>query len=114
MADRIAISGAAAGSSGASYRKILAFIGKTAGNYILNDTNFSGLGQYLPCAATIQITGGAAGAALQISNDNGTTWFQLAGVAGATSFGLYLYLDTASTYRVVITTNPADVRIFVQ
>jgi hypothetical protein len=112
MADRIAISGAAAGTQGGSYRKILTFLAKAAGNYVFNDTNFSGLGVYLPCAALIQVTPGAAGAGIQVSNDNGTTWFGV--TVTTTAFNQYLYLDTASTFRIVITTNAADVRIFIQ
>jgi hypothetical protein len=111
MGERIAVSGAAAGAAGASYRKILTFSSMAAGNYVLNDANFSGLGPYLPCFATVQISPGAAGAKLQISSDNGTTWFDVAG--GTTQQSEFLYLDTANTYRVSITTNPADVRIFV-
>jgi hypothetical protein len=112
MADRIAVSGLAAGSAGASYRKLLTYTGKTAGSYPLNETNFAGLGSYLPCNAMISITPGAGGAKLQVSTDNGTTWFDIG--SGTAQFGEYLYLDTAATFQVVITTNPADVRILVQ
>jgi hypothetical protein len=112
MADRITTSGAAAGTAGAAYRKILTFSAKAAGNYIINDTNFPGIGVYLPCNAIVQLTPGAGGAALQVSNDNGTTWF--AYTTSTSQFAVYTYLDTASTHRVVITTNPADVRLIVQ
>lgn len=114
MGDRIAINAAAAGSAGASFRKILTFSAKAAGNYVLNETNFPGLGQYLPCNAFVVVDPGAAGGALQISTDNGTTWLQLQASADTTVFGSYVYLDTANTLRVVITTNPADVRIYIQ
>ena len=112
MADRIATTGAAAGTSGGSYRKIMTFLAKAAGNYVFNDTNFSGLGQYLPCPAIIQVTPGAAGAGIQVSNDNGTTWFGT--TVTTTAFNSYFYLDTANTLRLVITTNASDVRIFIQ
>lgn len=112
MADRITTSGAAAGTAGAAYRKILTFLAKVAGNYPINDTNFPGIGVYLPCNAVVAVTPGAGGAALQISSDNGTTWFPY--VTATTGWAQYVYLDTAVTNRVVITTNPADVRIFVQ
>jgi hypothetical protein len=112
MADRIAVSGGAAGTAGASYRKILSYSAVAAGNYVLNETNFAGLGAYLPCAAILSVTPGAGGAKLQVSNDNGTTWFDISG--GTAQFGEYIYLDSASTLRIAITTNPADVRIIIQ
>jgi len=113
MGERIAVSGAAAGTAGSSYRKILTFTSVAAGNYPINDTNFSGIGAYLPCRATIQVTPGAAGANLQISNDNGTTWFTLAG--GTSQFGeAGVLLDSAVTYRIAITTNPSDIRFFIE
>jgi hypothetical protein len=54
----------------------------------------------------------AAGCTLQVSTDNGTTWLPL--VTGVAGFGAMVYLDTANTFRLVITTNATDVRIFVQ
>lgn len=114
MADRVSVSGAAAGTGGASYRRILTFLAKVPGNYVLNEANFAGLGQYLPCLAVVVATPGAGGAALQVSHDNGTTWVTLAGIASAAQFGTLLYLDTANTFRLTITGNNADVRIFVQ
>jgi hypothetical protein len=112
MADRVAVAGAAAGTGGASYRRILTYAAKVAGNYVLNETNFAGLGQYLPCLAVIALTPGAGGASLQVSYDNGTTWMTL--VTGTAQCGGMVYLDTANTFRLVITTNATDVRIFVQ
>lgn len=114
MADRITISGAAAGAQGGAYRRIVSSLAKAAGSYVVNETNFPGIGQYLPCNAVIALTPGAAGAAIEISSDNGTTWHILTSVAAATQIGAYLYLDTANTFRVRIITNPCDVRIFVQ
>jgi hypothetical protein len=112
MADRVAVAGAAAGTGGASYRRVLTSLAKVAGNYVLNEANFAGLGQYLPCLALIAVTPGAGGATLQVSTDNGTTWLPL--MTGTAGFGAMVYLDTANTFRLVITTNAADVRIFVQ
>lgn len=114
MAERISVSGAAAGTAGGAFRRILTYSAKAAGNYVVNETNFAGVGQFLPCHAYIVLTPGAAGASIQVSSDNGTTWHTITSVAAATQIGEYLYLDTANTVRVVITTNPADVRIFVQ
>jgi len=114
MADRISVSGAAAGAAGASYRRILTFLAKAAGSYPVNETNFPGIGQYLPTAAVIALTPGAGGAAIEISSDNGTTWHALSVVAAATQIGAYIYLDTAVTIRVRIITNAADVRFFIQ
>jgi hypothetical protein len=109
---RITTSGAAAGTSGSVYRKILTYLAKAAGNYVFNETNFPGLGAYLPCYAVIALTPGAGGAALQVSSDNGTTWHAL--TTATTPFGGGLWLDASSTFRLVVTTNPTDIRIFVQ
>lgn len=109
----ISVAGAAAGTGGASYRRILTYLAKVAGNYVLNEANFAGLGQYLPCNAVIALTPGAGGASIQVSSDNGTTWHTLA--TGTTPIGVgSIFLDTANTFRIVITTNATDVRIFVQ
>src|SRR5262245_19529867 len=112
MTDRIQVSGAAAGTAGSAWRKLLSYAAKVAGNYVLNEANFAGLGQYLPCTALVSLPPGAGGASIQVSTDNGTTWFTLG--SGTAQFGQLLYLDSASTLRIVITTNPTDVRIFVQ
>lgn len=112
MAERVQIAGAAAGSAGSAWRKLLSYSAKVAGNYVFNEANFAGLGQYLPCLALVSLTPGAGGATISVSTDNGTTWFSLA--TGTAQFGQFLYLDTASTFRLTITTNPTDVRIFVQ
>lgn len=109
---RVTVSGAAAGTAGAAYRRILTYSAKAAGNYVINETNFPGILAYLPCAATVVLTPGAGGAAIQITSDGGTTWHAL--TTATTPTGEYLYLDGAGTYRIVITTNPTDVRIFVQ
>jgi hypothetical protein len=114
MADRIAVSALAAGSAGASYRKLLTYSQKAAGSYPINETNFAGVGSYLPCNALVAVTAGAAGAKIQVSYDNGTNWLDVNAAAGATQFASYLHLDTAVTFQIVITTNAADVRIFVQ
>ena len=109
----IAVAGAAAGTGGASYRKILTYTGKAIGSYVLNEANFAGLGAYLPCWAVIAVgAGGGAGTALQISHDNGGTWLGLTALAAAG--GTTVYLDTANTFRIVVATAPADIRIFVQ
>lgn len=112
MADRVSVAGAAAGTGGAAYRKILTYSGKTTGTYVLNETNFTGLGQYLPCLALVLVTAGGTASSIQVSTDNGTTWLSLA--AGTSiSFGLLLYLDTANTFRVNLGA-AGDVRIYVQ
>jgi hypothetical protein len=112
MADRVAVAGAAAGTGGASYRRILTYLAKGIGNYNLNETNFAGLGQYLPCLAVVHVGTAAAGSKLQISADNGSTWLDLAALAAVG--GIMVYLDTANTFRLVIAGNAADIRIFIQ
>jgi len=112
MADRVSVAGAAAGTGGASYRRILTYTLKAVGNYVLNEANFAGLGQYLPCLAVIHVGTAAAGSLLQISADNGGTWMNYATLAAIG--GASVYLDTANTFRLVIAGNSADIRIFVQ
>ena len=112
MADRVAVAGAAAGTGGASYRRILLYTAKGIGNYVLNEANFTGLGQYLPCLAVVHVGTAAAGTVLQISADNGGTWLAYATLAAIG--GAQVYLDTANTFRLVIAGNAADIRIFVQ
>ena len=112
MADRVAVSGAAAGTGGASYRRILTYTTKAIGSYVLNEANFAGLGQYLPCLAVVHVGTAAAGSALQISYDNGTNWLAFAPLA--TIGGAQVYLDTANTFRLVIAGSNADIRIFIQ
>lgn len=115
MADRIAINAAAAGTAGSSWRKLLPYAAKAIGNYVLNETNFAGLGQYLPCPAIISLHSNAgATSKVQVSNDNGTTWFDLVATAAAGEAGAYVYLDTASTLRLSIAGGTCDVKILVQ
>jgi len=113
MGDRVTVAGAAAGSGGAAYRKILTYLAKGIGNYNLNETNFAGLGAYLPCLALIHNNTAAAGTLLQISADNGSTWLPAVPLASA-GVGVMVYLDTANTFRLVIAGNAADIRIFIQ
>jgi hypothetical protein len=109
MPEQITVSGAAAGTSGSAYRRILTYPGKASGNYVFNETNFPGLGQYLPCLALIVAT--VSSGTLAMSTDNGTTWLPL--LSGTTNFGATLYLDTASTLRIVLFAT-GDVRVYVR
>jgi len=112
MAERVAVAGAAAGTGGASYRRILTYASKGVGNYNLSEANFAGLGQYLPCLAIVHCGVAAAGSKLQISYDNGGNWLDYQALAAIG--GVMVYLDTAVTFRLVIAGNATDVRIFIQ
>lgn len=112
MADRVAVAGAAAGTGGASYRRILTYPSKGVGSYPLNEANFAGLGAYLPCLAIIHLGVAAAGSKLQISYDNGGNWLDYLGISNPG--GVMVYLDTAVTFRLTIAGNATDVRIFIQ
>src|SRR5882724_8306677 len=106
------IQAAAAGATGGTYRKILTYTAKAIGTYVVNNTNFAGVGAYLPCLILIEVdaTGGATGT-IEVSTDNGTTWKIL--VSTVASAGLMVLCDTASTIRVTIAAATADVRLFV-
>ena len=115
MADKITVFGAAAGASGAVYRRILTYLAKPIGNYVVNDANFAGVGQYLPTRILISLNAGTgATATIQVSSDNGTTWFTLASVAATTQGGQYVMCDTASTIRITTAGGTTDVRLFVE
>ena len=115
MADKITVFGAAAGTAGAVYRRILPYVGKAIGNYVINDANFPGVGQYLPTRMLISVNAGAGSTVtIQVSSDNGTTWFTLVSIAAATAAGQYLMCDTASTIRVTIAGAVSDIRLFVE
>jgi len=112
---KVTVSGAAAGASGALWRRVLSVTGKGAGNYVLNESNYPGLGAYLPCNALIVMTGGAGVTnTLQVTTDGGTTWLPLAASAAASSAGFYVPIDTANTLRIVIAGGNGDVRFYIE
>jgi hypothetical protein len=123
---------AAAGGMGSPYLAVLTFAAKAAGNYVVNDTNFPGIGKYLPAWVVISLSALNAGTTggIEISTDNGTTWKRLLNVNGTATAGtvsqggLCLFCDTAgvtgvgqgvsttATVRVALIGNVADVILF--
>lgn len=112
MPEQISVSGAAAGTAGSAYRKIL-YVSKAPGTYLVNDANFPGLGAYLPSLALVSTTPGGGTCDVQISRDNGTNWHNLYGGNGGLQPGGLVYLDTANTFRIVVT-NTSDIRFFIR
>lgn len=131
--NKMPVFNAAAGAVGSPYGAVLSFAGKAAGNYVLNDTNFAGLGKFLPCWVALSIFNLNAGTTggVQISTDNGTTWKSLSapinGTATAgtvTSVGCVVFVDspgvtgigqgvsTTATVRIALIGNVADVFLF--
>jgi hypothetical protein len=101
----IPVSGAKAGDMGSQYRQVLTFASKATGNYIVNDTNFPGLGAFLPAWVTIA-SGTPANVAVQLTTDGGTTW-----VSTGTSGGTY-WVDSSATVRIVISTAATTIHLF--
>jgi hypothetical protein len=99
----IPISGVAAGQPGSTIRAILAFTGLGAAGSPrrINDTNFSGIGAYLPAFAVVLVdaTGTGISATVDATTDGGTTWRTMVSVTNGTT-GLLLPLDTAGTFRI--------------
>lgn len=81
------VQSAAAGTSGSPYRAVVT-TSKTVASYVINDTNFPGIGKYLPCYVLVV---GATPANVTISHsiDNGSNW-----LAGPGS-GSVVYADAA-------------------
>jgi len=97
MPTMVRVSGTAAGGMGAQYRKVLTYANKATGSYVLNDTNFSGLGAFLPGWVTIA-SGTPANVTVEVTSDGGTTW-RSTGTAGGSYF-----VDDAGTVRITIAT----------
>ena len=73
MPNVMPISGVAAGSTGSMYRAELTYASKAVGSYVVNNTNFPGIGPYIPGRALV-MAATPANLSIQVSNDNGTTW----------------------------------------
>jgi hypothetical protein len=109
---------AAAGAQGSPYLAILLFAAKAVGNYVINDTNFAGLGKFLPGWVTIVATT-IANVTVSLSSDNGTTWFPSAAngvfvlyadAGGVTGVGQGV--STSQTVRINVATAATDIRIY--
>src|SRR5262245_2409218 len=109
---------AAAGAPGSPYLAVLSFLAKGTGNYVINDTNFPGLGKYLP--GLVMVTSGtAANVKIQMSTDNGTTWKDMAAASGGLVYadaagvtGLGQGVSTSASIRIVIATGATDIFLF--
>src|SRR5262245_53651144 len=105
MPIKMPIAGAVAGATGSPYLAVLTYLAKANGNYILNETNFTGLGRFLPCWLAIG-TGTPANVVTQISNDGGTTWKQVGAAGGG------VIIADGITVRIVIAGGATDIFIF--
>lgn len=116
----LSVFGAAAGASGSPLALVSTSkaVNTTTG-YIINDTNFPGIGKYLP--GYVYIIGATpANVNMQISVDNGTNW-----LAAATGVGAGFYADaggstgvgqgvsTVATVRLHVANATTVVHIFV-
>ncbi len=116
---------AAAGAMGSPYLAVLSFAAKAVGNYVINDTNFPGVGKYLPGWVFVAAVPAATSVvAVQISTDNGTTWKTLYNATNASPAGGPVFGDaagvtgvgqgvsTSATVRVTIATAVSDIFLF--
>lgn len=112
---KMPIFNAAAGAIGNPYLAVLSFLAKAVGNYVINDTNFPGVGKFLPCLVMVA-SGTPANVTLAMSTDNGTTWkttgtgLVYADSSGVTGVGQGV--STAATVRVQIVTAATDIFLF--
>ncbi len=117
MTMKAGIANAAAGAVGSTYPKILSFLAQAVGNYVINDTNFAGIGQFLPGLVMVA-SGTPANVTLAMSTDNGTTWKALAATggglvfadAGGTAAGAGV--STNATVRIQVATAATDIFLF--
>ncbi len=108
---------AAAGAMGSPYLAVLSFAAKAVGNYVINDTNFAGLGKFLPGYVMIA-SGTPANVSVSMSTDNGTTWkvgptgggLVYADAAGVTGVGQGV--STSASIRINIATAATDIFLF--
>lgn len=99
------ISGAAAGAAGSPYVAKLTYASKAIGNYVINETNFAGVGAYVP-GWMLVFGATAANVTLSVSYDNGTTWVVIGGTGGA-----WVFVDSGTTVRVNIATGSTTIYI---
>lgn len=111
------VQNAVAGAAGSPFRAALSFLAKGTGNYVVNDTNFPGLGRYLPGLVLIG-SGTPANVKLQISVDNGSNWKDCAAASGGLFYadaggvtGQGQGVSTSASLRLVITTGATDIFI---
>jgi hypothetical protein len=109
------VQNAVAGAAGSPYRAIVT-TNKGVGNFVINDTNFPGIGRYLPCYLLVL---GATPANISVSHsiNNGSAWLagpgsgsivyaDAPGVTGSSSG-----VSTTSTVRVNVATGATDVHL---
>lgn len=89
---------------------------KAIGNYVINDTNFPGIGRFLPCVVMV-IGATPANVTCSISIDNGSNWLAGTSVintvyadAGGTT-GQGGGVSTAQTVRVNVATGTTVVHL---
>lgn len=116
MANRMGLINAAAGvGTGSPYLAVLSYLAKAVASYVINETNFAGVGKYLPGFVTIA-SGTAANVRVQISTDNGTTWKDTAAASGGLFFcdagGQTGGVSTSATIRITISTGATDIFLF--
>jgi hypothetical protein len=110
MPNVMPISGAVAGQSGSHFRAVLTFAAVAVGTYVINNTNFAGLGIYLPGILFIA-TGTPANVTLTISD--GTADRQIYGAGGG-----MIYADgvvgtgVAGCVKLTVATGATNIYIF--
>lgn len=99
----LSVFGAQAGAAGSPLA--LVSTSKAVGNYVINDTNFPGIGKYLPGFMYV-IGATPANVTLSVSVDNGSNWLASTAVGGGIyadaggSTGVGQGVSTVQTARV--------------
>ena len=106
MSNKIPVSGAAAGDVGSPYLDLISSSCAT-GNYVINDTNFTGIGPYIPGWMLVVASQPVANVTLSVSTDNGTSWAVLSQTGGG-----FVYVDSGNTIRVNVATATNTINLF--
>jgi predicted NAD/FAD-binding protein len=106
MSNQMPISGALPGAIGSPYVTKLFYPQVASGNPVLNDTNFPGLGQYIP-GMVLVVPQTVAQMTVSVSTDNGTHWFAANGTGPA-----WMYVDSGGTVRLNLTVGAMDIALY--
>lgn len=104
--NKMPISGALPGAIGSPYVAKLFYPQVLSSNFVLNETNFAGLGAYIPGWALI-VPQTVADLTVSISTDNGSTWFVQTGTGPC-----WVYMDSGGTVRINLATHKNDIAIY--
>lgn len=98
MGNVIPIKGSAIGQMGSPYVNQIS-TSAAVGNYVINDANFPGIGNYLPGWVLVIASQPVANVTLSVSTDSGADWSVLSQTGGG-----FVFADGNPTVRVNVAT----------